>query len=145
MRKLIKKLAIAVLVIIAPLATVSLRGFSLLGPYDTWQAANIGYQLTNDIGGPMNLGEEYRWDVPVVVYAFDESFLNYFGQKGVEEVEKAFAILNALPPISQMSSNLVEFPLEARRINYAAQSLGIIDLKSKVLGLIVEQWVLQIR
>lgn len=138
MRKLIKRLTIAILIVVAPLATVNLRGFSLLGPFDTWQAANIGYQLPGDIGGPMNLGEEYRWDVPVVVYAFDESFLNYFGQKGVEEVEKAFAILNALPPVSQMSSNLVEFPLEARRINYAAQSLGIVDLKSTVLGLVVE-------
>lgn len=138
MRRLIRITVIAILMIIAPLGAVRLGGFSLLGPYDTWQAANIGYQLPGDIGGPMNLGEEYRWDVPVVVYAFDATFLNYFGQRGVEEVDKAFAILNALPPVSQMSSNLTEFPLESRRINYAAQSLGIIDLKSTVLGFIVE-------
>lgn len=131
-----KKLTLAVLLGAMPVS--SGFGFSLLGPFDTWQAANIGYQLPGDIGGPMNLGEEYRWDVPVVVYAFDESFLNYFGQRGVEEVEKAFAILNNLPPVSQMSSNLLEFPLEARRINYVAQSLGIVDVKSTVLSLLVE-------
>ncbi|MCX7872618.1 MAG: hypothetical protein N2487_04975 [Verrucomicrobiae bacterium] len=138
MRKLMRKIAIAILVLMVPLAAIRLCGFSLLGPFDTWQAANIGYQLPMDIGGPMNLAEEYRWDVPVVVYAFDATFLNYFGQRGIEEVDKAFAILNALPPVSQMSSNLTEFPLESRRINYAAQSLGIIDLKSTILGFIVE-------
>ncbi|MGC8744196.1 MAG: hypothetical protein ACP5T0_09995 [Verrucomicrobiia bacterium] len=136
MLKMFKKLALAIL-----LAAIPAGGgyaFSLLGPFDTWQAANIGYQLPGDIGGPMNLGEEYRWDVPVVVYAYDESFLNYFGQRGTEEIDKAFAILNSLPPVSQMSSNLAEFPLEARRINYAAQAMGIIDIKSTALGLIVE-------
>ncbi|MGC8886732.1 MAG: hypothetical protein ACP5MG_06200 [Verrucomicrobiia bacterium] len=136
MLKLYKKFVLAVLLAVMPAGGGF--AFSLLGPFDTWQAANIGYQLPGDIGGPMNIGEEYRWDVPVVVYAFDESFLNYFGQRGTEEIDKAFAILNALPPVSQMSSNLAEFPLEARRINYAAQSLGIIDLKSTALSLIVE-------
>lgn len=135
MRSFLKTILVAVLLWSLP---QSGGAFSLLGPFDTWQAANIGYQLPGDIGGPMNLGEEYRWDVPVVVYAFDESFLNYFGQKGVEEVEKAFAILNAIPPVSQLSSNLTEYPLEATRVNYLAQSLGIVDVKSTVLGLLVE-------
>ena len=26
-----------------------------------------------------NLGEEYRWNSPMLTYAYDESFLNYFG------------------------------------------------------------------
>lgn len=136
MSRLFKSIILTVLLGSIP---VSVPAFSLLGPFDTWQAANIGYQLPGDIGGPMNLAEEYRWDVPTIVYAFDTSFLNYFGQRGVDEVDKAFAILNNLPPVSKMSSNLTEYPLEARRINYLAQSLGIVDLKSTVLGLIVEQ------
>ena len=46
----------------------------------------------DDIGGPMNLGEEYRWNVPIITYGFDEAFLNFFGTNGVLEVEKAIAI-----------------------------------------------------
>ncbi len=135
MSKLFKSIILTILLGIIP---VSVPAFSLLGPFDSWQAANIGYQLPGDIGGPMNLGEEYRWDVPVVVYAFDYTFLNYFGQRGAEEVEKAFAILNNLPPVSKMSSNLTEYPLESRKVNYLAQSLGILDVKSTVLIYLVE-------
>ena len=40
----------------------------------------------------MVLGEEYRWNVPVLTYAFDQSFLDYFGSNGVAAVEKAFQI-----------------------------------------------------
>ena len=68
------------------------HGFSLLGPLPShptaaptapadWQVGAIGYDLTGDIGGPMNLGEEYRWNTPHVTYAFDQSFLIYFGQR----------------------------------------------------------------
>jgi len=58
----------------------------------------IGYNTFNsDIGAPMNLGEEYRWNIRTVTYGFDESFLNYFGQKGVDAVNQAFAIFNGLP------------------------------------------------
>lgn len=121
----------------------SARAFSLLGIWDTWQTVALGYQVTTggsvDIGGPMNLSEEYRWNVPVITYAFDESFLNYFGQRGVQEVEKAIAILNNLPAMSAMSSNLTEFPLDATRVNHQAQALGILDLKSTALSVLVEE------
>ena len=33
-----------------------------------------------------NLGEEYRWNSPVVTYSYDESLLNYFGSNGVVAV-----------------------------------------------------------
>lgn len=42
------------------------RAFSLLGPYDSWMWPTNGFHQPADIGGPMNLGEEYRWNVPVV-------------------------------------------------------------------------------
>jgi hypothetical protein len=29
----------------------------------------------------MNLGEEYRVNVPLLTYGFDDSFLNYFGAR----------------------------------------------------------------
>ncbi len=122
-------------------AVSSASAFSLLGPYDTWQTAALGYAITAnaDIGGPMNIHQEYRWDLRTVYYGFDSSFKAYFGQKGVDEVKKAIAILNNLPSASAMSSNLTEFPLDTRRANYYASALGLLDLKSATLGVLVEQ------
>ncbi len=117
----------------------SAQAFSLLGPFPGWQTATIGYQLASDLGGPMNIGEEYRFNFPTITYAFDPSFLNYFGAKGVAEVEKAMAILNALPPFSLMSEDLHEFPLNTRRVNHQAAALYLYDLKSHVLGTMLEQ------
>jgi hypothetical protein len=130
--------AVGLAVMLALTASAPVRAFSLLGIWDTWQTTEIGYQRGGDIGGPMGLTEGYRWNVPVITYAFDRSFLLYFGQRGVEEVEKAIAILNALPPVSNLSSNLNEFPLDAKRVNYQAQALFLYDLKSAALENLVE-------
>ena len=75
------------------------RAFSLLGPYEAWMVPQTGFAQPGDIGGPMNLGQEYRWNVPVLAYAFDQSFLDYFGSNGVAAVESAIGILNSLPPV----------------------------------------------
>src|SRR5262245_51899616 len=83
-------------------------GFALLGPYADWMQLTNGYRGPYDIGGPMDLREEYRWNVPVVTYAFDQSFLDYFGSNGVAAVESAIQILNNLPPASQIV--LTNFP-----------------------------------
>ncbi len=118
----------------------SAKAFSLLGPFASWQVGEIGYNTFNtDVGGPMNLGEEYRWNIRTVTYGFDSSFLNYFGQKGVDAVNQAFAILNNLPKFSAMSSNLAEFPTDTRRLNYRASALALLDLKSTALGLLTEE------
>ena len=138
---------------IAGLAPVA-QSFSLLCPFrdqahgaaDPWQGrpyagrpGGLGYSLTGDIGGPMFLQDAYRWNMPVITYGFDPEFIAYFGQAGVDEVEKAIAILNALPPASEMSATLEEFPLDTRAQNMRADSLGLLDLKSYVLALLLEQ------
>lgn len=118
------------------------RAFSLLGPFDTWQTADIGYgvnEVNDENGGPMNIGEEYRWNVRVITYGFDPSFVNFFGKKGVDEVNKAIAIYNSLPSFSKMSSNLYEYPLNTLRVNYRAASLGLLDVKSVVMGVLTEE------
>lgn len=114
--------------------------FSLLGPPDTWQVPLIGYMIdATDLGAPMNLGEEYRLNLPMLTFGFDESFMNYFGTRGVAEVEKAIQILNDLPPFSQMSADLNEFPLDTRRFNYLASALNLYDLKTDILSGLLEQ------
>lgn len=117
------------------------HAFSLLGPTNAepWQVHDLGYQLLQDIGGPMNIGEDYRRNTPVLYYAFDETFLDFFGAYGVAEVDKAFAILNNLTNVSSYSADLSEIPLESTRFNPTAGALNLLDLKSEVLNLIVEQ------
>ena len=117
-------------------------GFSLLGPPTTpataWQLPAIGYQRPGDIGGPVTPGEEYRWTLPMITYAFDDSFLSYFGEDGIVVVEEALAIINSLGPVSSFSPELGEFPPDALRQNFKAASLGIIDLKTTTLSKVLE-------
>src|SRR5262245_14625159 len=107
-------------------AANSASAFSLLGPFDVWQVARIGYNIpeNGDLGGPMNRGDEYRWNMRTITFGIDSSFKTFFGQRGVEELRKAVAIINKLPPVSKMSSNLVEFPTNARGVNFQAATLG---------------------
>lgn len=118
-------------------STVQTQAFSLLGPYADWMTESIGYRQPGDIGGPMNIDEEYRRNVPVVTYGFDKSFLDYFGAEGVKAVEGAFKILNDLPPASEMV--LSDYPTDSRRFNFDASSENLMDLKSATLGILLEQ------
>ena len=133
-------------------ATPMLMGFSLLGPgggegvaAKLWQlpAANngwdIGYNRTTDIGAPCNFGEFYRWNTPVITYAFDSSFVTYFGPAGMKAIDAAMRMLNEVPSVSRMSADLEEFPLNSVHIHDEAAQLGLIDLKSLALQLLTEE------
>lgn len=132
----------------AGVLAVSLRmacGFSLLGPPvppdSTWQVQDNGMNvaLWADLGGPMNIGEGYRRNVPLLYYSFDSSFSDYFGSNGLHAVDQAYSVLNGLKNVSSYSPDLSEFPLDSRRINYLASALGMMDLKSETLALMMEQ------
>jgi len=115
-------------------------GFSLLGPAnETYQVPDIAFDLPGDIGAPKNLGEAYRWNTPVIYYACDENFVNYFGAEGVAAIDSAFAVFNQLTNVSAYSPGLTEFPLESMRVNYQAEALSLLDLKSQTMSLIAEQ------
>jgi len=141
MKSMLRFVKSTILVLTLVLTVPSSFAFSLLGPFEPYQVERIGYNLTfnSDVGGPMNLGEEYRWNVRTVTYGFDPSFVDYFGQRGVDEVRKAIDIMNSLPPVSKMSSDLSEFPQNSRRINYEANALLMLDLKSETLGMMMEE------
>jgi hypothetical protein len=151
MKQRLKNLFVLVTVIGAvQLGAPSAMGFSLVGPFDTWQVPNLNYNPGSslfpirsprgaDLGGPQNLGEEYRRNVGSLFYAFDYAFLDYYGALGMREVDKAIKILNDLPPFSTMSQDLSEFPLDTMRINYRAAALGLIDMKSITLGILLEE------
>jgi hypothetical protein len=136
---LLKRLCLASLVL--AFATRTASAFSLLGPLglETYQAAVIGYGIGGDVGDPRNIAQEYRWNTPVVYYAFDQNFLDYFGSNGVAAVESGLDVLDRLKPLSSYSSALTEFPLNTERINYAAQAANMFDLKSAAMNLVLEE------
>ena len=146
------------------------RAFSLLGPDaqypgipagfgDRWQVTEIGYNPLNNGGappyfidglqvGPKNLGEEYRRNIPVMYYACNANFLDYFGSNGVAAVDGAFAILNNVftnnptgmaNGVDGYTASLSEVPLQSLSLNYLAYRLGLLDLKSDTLALMMEQ------
>jgi hypothetical protein len=116
--------------------TPRLQAFSLLGPYADWMDVTNAFRQPGDIGGPMEIDEAYRWNVPLVTYGFDQSFLDYFGSNGVVAVEAAISVINNLPPASAVV--LTNFPTYSERVNYSAQSQGLWDLKSATLAALVE-------
>lgn len=122
------------------------EAFALLGPFEGWQTQELYYQTTDpigvygeDIAGPRNLGEWYRWNVPVLFYSFDAAFLDYFGQKGVDAVEAAIKVYNDLPAASTLAATLDSYPLDSRRENHRARALGLVDLKTRTMSTLLEE------
>jgi hypothetical protein len=122
-----------------PAAQAFVTGGPIANGGDPWQINDLGYALPGDLVAPKNIGEDYRRNMPVLYYAFDETFLDYFGSNGVWAVDQAFAILNNLTNVSSYSADLSEIPLEAARFNQTAGALNLLDVKSAVLSLLVEQ------
>ena len=91
-----------------------------------------------------NLGEEYRMNSPVITYSYDESFLSYFGSNGVVAVNKAFDLLNAIPPASSIKTNyppsssaennLWNYPIRPDRLHARAYNDRILDIKSYAMA-----------
>src|SRR6185312_8394128 len=116
----------------------SALGFALIGPpvpsgSDAYQVQDIGYNIGNsELGTPRLIKEEYRRNTPVVYYAVDGSFWEYFNTNGVQELDKAFAIYNSVGKASQLDIN--DYPEDSRRVNFQGQALGLFDLKSAIMG-----------
>ncbi len=149
MQRYLKKLAVLAALVMS--VQVS-HGFALMGPFEAYQVNVIGYRWDSyfngipggvvgysDDGGPHNIGEEFRRNTPVMYYAFDANFLEYFGSNGVAAVDQAYLVMNSLTNISQYSGDLSEFPLQSQRINYQAQNLFMTDLKSMTMHLMMNQ------
>ena len=148
MQHFLKKMAVLAALVIS--VQVS-HGFALRGPFEPYQVPAIGYRWDtyfqgipggvvgySDAGGPHNIAEEFRRNTPVMYYAFNANFLEFFGSNGVAAVDQAFQIMNSLTNVSQYSDDLSEFPLTSQRINYQAQNLFMTDLKSMTLHLLVQ-------
>lgn len=140
------------LMVVAALAVTAytIQAFSLLGPWAEWQTSDIGYQLetitvggqpftSRDPGGPMGLREGYRFNLPVVTYAFDKTFMEAYGEEGIAEIERAFETINRTFAEMYSSEDYLEsVPTQVTRYNYRAMSLGLLDLYSMALSDLTE-------
>ena len=102
------------------------QAFSLLGTHQRGLAgAGFGLHgpLRGDLGAPKNIGEDYRRNMPVLYYAFDETFLDYFGSNGVAAVDQAFAILNNLTTSRATARTCRRFRSKRKRFNQTAGGL----------------------
>jgi hypothetical protein len=114
------------------------HGFGLLGPFEWWQTPDLGYNaFGNEIGAPKDIDEEYRWNVPEITWGVDRAFFEYFGTNGVRAISEAFVIFNGLPPASRLIPG--NFLTDPRRINARAEATNLVDLKSTVMALVIEQ------
>jgi hypothetical protein len=122
------------------------QGFSLLGPIQDWQVEAIGYDLDGDIGGPVRPNEGYRWNLPVITYAVDQSFVNYFGIEGIRAIDQAMKVFNDLPPMNRIETDGFSFfvngeivPTRTTLVNPEAAELGLLDVKSIAMRMVIEE------
>ena len=107
--------------------------FALIGP-------DIPGMATNTMGSPMNIGQGYRWNVPLVTYAYDQSFLNFFGTNGIAAVDSTIQILNSLPPASTLDPNNspTNAPSPFSPPGFFTNGF-LLDLKSSALSLVLRE------
>jgi hypothetical protein len=111
------------------------QAFSLLGLFQPWMQVTNDLLQSGDIGGPMCLSNAYRWDVPVVTYGFDASFIKFFGTNGEAAVQSAIQVISDLPPASAIV--LTNYPFYSTQ-NSGASAENLLDLKSWTLSLLLE-------
>ena len=136
-------LKVAVWLLTAATTVGNAWAFSGWAAAESWQTGDLDYGDRNffygerERGGTKNFGEFGRLNVPILTYAFDEAFLQYYGAQGEKAVDAAIAVFNALPPASGI--NLSRYVTEGnQQINYSAQAMGLLDLKSAVMGALME-------
>ena len=135
----------------------SARAFSLGGPVgngpDNWQVQDLGYgpPTIGILMAPKNIGEGYRRNIPFLYYVYTPAFDEYFGAAGETNIDAAFGLLNnaltnqvvanghTLSGVASYSTELGEWPQDSSQWNYTAQALGLLDLKSAMMGLMMPQ------
>ncbi len=137
---------LAAIGVLSLVSVVAVRGFSLLGPLEPWQVERVGMNLAGDIGGPKNGLGFYRLNVPVLTYAYDPSFIQFFGTNGIAALESMIQFMNNLPPMSSITNDGVNLyvngqpaPFDSQFPNFEAQTLGLYDLKSAAWAALLEE------
>ena len=128
--------------------------FVLLGPVDPAEQTLafggtpvVSANISDELGGPKQLDEFYRWNTPDLTYGFDQSFVQFFGQEGINAVDEAMRAINDffLPEDGSYagvsSLNLAKHGFgrnfNTAWLNATAANENLIDLKSLTLGMMV--------
>jgi hypothetical protein len=135
-----------VLVLLAGMAR-SAHGFTPLGQFKNWQVTPLGYNFPSDIGGPQLGNEGYRWNVPTIHYAFDQSFISYFGKPGMAAVDAALKLFTDLGSLSSITNDGFSLFLRGEPIptdvkgpqNFSFAEAGLLDVKSYAMQLVIEE------
>ena len=103
--------------------------------------------ISDDLGGPKQLDEFYRWNTPDLTYGFDQSFVQFFGQEGINAVDDAMRAINDyfIPEDGSYagvsSLNLAKHGFggnfNTAWLNATAANENLIDIKSLTLGMMV--------
>jgi hypothetical protein len=101
--------------------------------------------FTDDMGAPRDIKQFFRWNIPNLTYSFDASFVNFFGLDGINAVNEAFGVLNDFFVNSSYNGvtalDLVAHGFRSNynstAINITAQNAQVMDIKSLVLGMLV--------
>ena len=146
-----KKLALLLCCMVGFLTAQKANAFVLIGQMDANATADpatgVDFNYTDDLGGPKDLKRFFRWNIPVLTYAFDASFMQYFGLEGREAVTEAFTAVNdffsnedydGVSALELTSHDFLE-NYNTAWINQTAYNKQIIDIKSLTLGLLVNQ------
>ncbi len=99
------------------------------------------------MGRPTPVKEFYRWNYPELTYAFDSTFIRYFGHNGMAAVSNAFSVLNDFfEPMDLAYTNgvsslnlITEFDqhFSTWEFNPSANINSVTDIESITLGMLV--------
>ncbi|MCH2386422.1 MAG: hypothetical protein MK293_14320, partial [Pedosphaera sp.] len=132
-------------------------GFVMIGPTDlnatiamaAPAAGNVLTNLGDEMGGPTELKTFFRVNNPHLTYAFDLSFVRYFGIEGMEAVHDAVHVINDFfVPVdgSYEGVSSIDYARHGYLSNYntawvntTAENQQVLDLKSLTLGILLNQ------
>ena len=128
----------------APVAGAGLLPVGFAGVAATQTMVNLA---TDPLGQPVQIKEFYRWQYPVLTYAFDPTFVQYFGRTGMAAMSNAFRVLNDYfePENMSYTNGVSSMDLIAEyhnhfstwRFNPSANINNVTDIETLTLGLLV--------
>ena len=139
------------LIVVALLFPGIVNGFTLIGPGSplvnptSATFANVN-MATDPMSSPRRIKEFYRWHFPVLTYAYDSTFVRFFGHNGMNAVSNSFRILNDyFEPEDKGYSGVSHLKLieeydghfKTWFFNPSANVGNVTDMQSMTLGLLV--------
>ncbi len=110
--------------------------------------ANIpGANFVDPLGNPVPVKQFFRWNYPELTYAYDSTFVRYFGHNGMAAVSNAVRVLNDYfaPEDERYTNGVSSMDLiyeydklfSTWEFNPTANLGNVTDMQSMVLGLLV--------